>query len=52
MSDRARWSAVSTQRAQPASEFPCPLRAETDKLIDADALAGMKPSAYLLNAAC
>ena len=29
----------------------CPLTAETEKLIDADALGRMKPSAYLLNAA-
>jgi phosphoglycerate dehydrogenase-like enzyme len=29
----------------------CPLTAETEKLIDADALSRMKPSAYLLNAA-
>jgi len=29
----------------------CPLTAETEKLIDADALDRMKPSAYLLNAA-
>jgi phosphoglycerate dehydrogenase-like enzyme len=29
----------------------CPLTAETERLIDADALARMKPSAYLLNAA-
>jgi phosphoglycerate dehydrogenase-like enzyme len=29
----------------------CPLTAETEKLIDADALARMKPSAYLINAA-
>ena len=29
----------------------CPLTAETKKLIDADALGRMKPSAYLLNAA-
>ena len=29
----------------------CPLTAETEKLIDADALACMKPSAYLVNAA-
>ena len=29
----------------------CPLTAETQKLIDADALGRMKPSAYLLNAA-
>ena len=28
----------------------CPLTAETEKLIDADALGRMKPSAYLLNA--
>jgi phosphoglycerate dehydrogenase-like enzyme len=29
----------------------CPLTAETEKLIDADALSRMKPSAYLVNAA-
>jgi phosphoglycerate dehydrogenase-like enzyme len=29
----------------------CPLTPETEKLIDADALARMKPSAYLINAA-
>src|SRR6478752_2555413 len=29
----------------------CPLTAETEKLIDADALGRVKPSAYLLNAA-
>ena len=29
----------------------CPLTAETEKLIDADALGRMKPSAYLVNAA-
>ena len=29
----------------------CPLTAETEKLIDADALGRMKPTAYLLNAA-
>src|SRR5262249_59574667 len=29
----------------------CPLTAETEKLIDADALSRMKPSAYLINAA-
>jgi D-2-hydroxyacid dehydrogenase (NADP+) len=29
----------------------CSLTAETEKLIDADALGRMKPSAYLLNAA-
>src|SRR5258707_3345065 len=29
----------------------CPLTAETEKLIDADALGRLKPSAYLLNAA-
>ena len=29
----------------------CPLTAETEKLIDADALGRMKPSAYVLNAA-
>jgi phosphoglycerate dehydrogenase-like enzyme len=29
----------------------CPLTAETEKLIDAEALARMKPSAYLVNAA-
>jgi phosphoglycerate dehydrogenase-like enzyme len=29
----------------------CPLTAETEKLIDADALARMQPSAYLVNAA-
>jgi phosphoglycerate dehydrogenase-like enzyme len=29
----------------------CPLTAETEKLIDADAFARMKPSAYLINAA-
>ena len=29
----------------------CPLTAETEKLIDADALGYMKPSAYLINAA-
>jgi phosphoribosylaminoimidazole carboxylase (NCAIR synthetase) len=29
----------------------CPLTAETEKLIDADALGRMKPSAYLLNVA-
>ncbi len=29
----------------------CPLTAETEKLIDADALGRMKPSAYLINAA-
>lgn len=29
----------------------CPLNAETDKVIDADALSRMKPSAYLINVA-
>jgi phosphoglycerate dehydrogenase-like enzyme len=29
----------------------CPLSAETEKLIDAEALGSMKPSAYLINAA-
>jgi phosphoglycerate dehydrogenase-like enzyme len=29
----------------------CPLTAETEKLIDADALGRMKPSAYLISAA-
>jgi phosphoglycerate dehydrogenase-like enzyme len=29
----------------------CPLTPETEKLIDADALSRMKPSAYLINAA-
>ena len=29
----------------------CPLTAETERLIDADALGRMKPSAYVLNAA-
>src|SRR5205807_553527 len=29
----------------------CPLTAETERLIDADALGRMKPSAYLVNAA-
>jgi phosphoglycerate dehydrogenase-like enzyme len=29
----------------------CPLTAETEKLIDGDALGRLKPSAYLINAA-
>src|SRR5580704_12188376 len=42
------------QRLLPEADFvalTCPLTAETEKLVDADALARMKPSAYLVNAA-